>query len=839
MSKADFPAGRWRARWIWCEAPRIEALEGSPWARLAARDCVTACFRRTLSLDAVPARVPARFTADSRYVLWVNGVEVARGPVRSNGRRLHYDEVDLAPRLRRGRNAIAVLARFFGRANPWWAPVPAGLQLGAGAFLFEARLDASTLGSDASWRTLRADCFAEVAPSGIGGMPTEVFDARGLAAGWRAVDFDDAGWKPALELAANSLGFAGRHEPPSHPYGPLRPRPCALLGCEPRAGRPTGLAAMRPAAALQGDPVEQVLADQRVAGPPQPVAPLWPLRIAGGPDAAWLVAVDFGEIVSGTVTIELDAPAGTRVDAAGAEFATADGRLAPDGERAGFRYVARGDEDRYETFQPLGLRYLGLSIRAAGPALLRAVAVNERLHPRPAPRPTRSNREPFFECSDPLLNRIFSVGRRSVDLCSHDAYLDCPTREQRAWTGDFVVHQMVDFATNPDWRLALWNVELTASPRPDGMLPMAAAGDIEHFDAAFIPDWALHWIRALHNAWRYAGDRAYLARLLPVAEGVLRWFEPFAAEDGLLSDVTGWVIIDWSSVSVDGKSSVLNALWARGLLDFAELAEWLGDAGRAHWARALHARLRDAFELFWDPQREIYVDHAVADERRPEASQHAQAAPLAAALVPAGRTARVVEVMLDRTRQVHATWSRAAGDARVPAPGERGVAGPYLILGPPKPWWDVARQLVVAQPFFRYVVHDALAAAGRADLIADQCRDWEVLLARCETSWSETWYGGTVSHGWGSTPTRDLLVRTLGVEPAEPGFALARVAPRLGALAWARGAVPTPSGLLAVSVDAERIEVESPVPFVLDPGDAPPSRHPRGRHLFPPPLRNR
>ena len=821
----DAFSGRWRARWIWCEAPRIEALAGTPFERKASPQCVTACFRRSFSLDSVPASVPARFTADSRYVLWVNEAEVARGPVRCNGRRLRYDAVDLAPRFRRGANVIAVLARFFGRANPWWAPVPATLQLGAGAFLFEARLGSSTLASDAAWRALRADGYAELAAAGIGGMAAELFDARELPADWRAADFDDTSWTPALELAANSIGFAGSHEPPSHPYGPLLPRPIAPLGCTPRAVRRLRVATA-PAGKLEPDPVAQVLADQRSGGAPREVSRDWPLALAGDADAVTLVALDFGEVVSGTVLLELDAPAGTRVDAAAAERATPDGRLAPEDEHAGFRYVARGRDDRFETFQPLGLRHLGLSIRAYGPVALRALAVHERLHPRPA------GAGPFFECSDPLLNRIFAVGRRSVDLNSHDAYLDCPTREQRAWTGDFVVHQMVDFATHPDWRLALWNVELAASPRADGMLPMAAGGDIEHLDAAFIPDWALHWIRALHNAWRYAGDRDYVARLLPVAEGVLRWFEPFAG-DGLLCDVTGWVIIDWSSVSVDGKSSVLNALWARALRDFAELAEWLGDGGRARWARALYGRIRGAFDLFWDPARELYVDHVVDGERRPETSQHAQAAPLAAGLVPSERTAGLVDLMIDRARQVHATWSRAAGDARFPGPGERGVAGPYLLLGPPRPWWDVERQLVAAQPFFRYVVHDALAAAGRADLVADQCRDWEALLARCATSWSETWYGGTTSHGWGSTPTRDLLVRTLGLEPAEPGFAVARVAPRLGDLAWARGAVPTPAGLLEVRVEADRIEVESPLPFVLDRDAGAPTRHAPGHHVLP------
>lgn len=783
---------------------------------------MTACFRRNVDLDVIPAHVPARVSADSRYALFVNGAEVARGPVRANGRRLHYDLVDLAPHLRPGRNAIAALVRFFGRPNPWWAPVPASFELGAGAFLFEARLGDAWLVSDANWRTLRAEAWQALAAGGIGGMPIEVFDARGLAPDWQHADFDDSTWQPARVLASNHLGFGGRHEPPIAPYGALRPRPIALLGCVHREGAPARVA-RADAQAPQQDPVATVLGDMKSAQADDAGALRWPLTLPCDAGTPQVVTIDFGEVVSGTVTLDLEAPAGARIDVAAAEFAGADMRLDPDDERAGFRYLARGHDDRFEAFQSLGFRFLGLSVRADRPVLLRSVGVSERLHPREA--------GPFFECSDAALNRIWSVGRRSVDLNSHDAYLDCPTREQRAWTGDMVVHQMVDFATNPDWRLACWNVELCASPRPDGMLPMAAGGDFEAFDSGFIPDWALHWVRALHNLWRYTGNRERVAALMPVAEGVLRWFEPFADRDGLASDVTGWVIIDWSSVSVDGKSSVLNALWARGLRDFAEIAEWMGDTGRARWARERHARLCDAFEIFWDPERALYVDCATLTERQRPASQHAQAAPLAAGLVPQARVARLVELLLDESREVHATWSRASGDARKPRPHEHGVGGPYLVVGPPAPWWDIERGLVRAQPFFCYIVHDALAAAGCEDRIAAQCKRWEVLLERCATSWSETWYGGTVSHGWGSTPTRDLLVRTLGVGPAEPGFARARIAPRLGPLAWARGAVPTPRGLLSVAAFAERIEIESPIPFELD-CDGRVESHPPGRHVF-------
>jgi hypothetical protein len=607
----------------------------------------------------------------------------------------------------------------------------------------------------------------------------------------------------------------------------LLPRPIPQLAGAERTARVTRVAA-GPRPDDRDDPVDQVGVDRDSVstGVARSASSSEAVELPSAPEEVRLVSLDFGEVVSGTLVLDVEAPEGAQLDLAAAEFLKQDGSLDLNDQHCGLRYVARGTRDRFESFDSLGMRYAALSVRADGPVSIRSVSVNERLYPR--------SEGPYYACSDPLLERIWAIGRRSVDLCSHDAYVDCPTREQRAWTGDFVVHQMVDLVSNPDWGLARWNVELAASPRPDGMLPMAAAGDIEHWDAAFIPDWALHWIRALHNLYRYTGDRALVARLLPVAENVLRWFLPFRAEDGLLADVTSWVIIDWSSVTVDGRSSTLNALWARGLCDFAEMSEWLGDAGRLEWARAAHASLAAAFEAFWDPERGVYVDHIASGAPGRPLSQHAQAAALCAGLVPDDRVERLVEVLTDRERHVHAAWSCPRGDSRLPGPGERGVGGPYLVAGPPDPWWDVEKQVVVAQPFFRYVVHDALAAAGRADLIPEQCRDWEALLERSGSSWSETWYGGTTSHGWSSTPTRDLSTRTLGVTPAEPGFGLARIAPRLGGLDWVRGAVPTPHGLLSVEADRDRTEVESPVPFVHEPETGEATRHPPGHHRIGP-----
>ena len=123
--------------------------------------------------------------------------------------------------------------------------------------------------------------------------------------------------------------------------------------------------------------------------------------------------------------------------------------------------------------------------------------------------------------------------------------------------------------------------------------------------------------------------------------------------------------------------------------------------------------------------------------------------------------------------------------------------------------------MVAAEPFFRYVLHDGLARAGRADLIVDQVRDWAIFLEAGESTWPECWNGGTRCHGWSSTPTRDLIVHTLGIQPAAPGYAAVRVTPALGDLQWASASVPTPHGTITVTAHADgRLEIDSPVPVV-------------------------
>ncbi|MFI6903833.1 family 78 glycoside hydrolase catalytic domain [Nonomuraea sp. NPDC050394] len=772
-----FPPGRWRGQWIWSPRPTIRpAARGSLLPEAYDRRVL---FRRVFTLDEVPETAPFRVTADSRYVLYVNGTELARGPVRHGPRTLHYDTGDAAPALREGRNAVAVLARFYGHATPWWEPSPPTFTLGGGCLVAELRLGEEWLVTDETWTCHEPTAWTPAEPRHhlLSQLP-EIFDARKLDPGWTLPDHDDG------PLNDGPLRDGPLRDGPLR-VGPLRDGP--LRDGPPPDGfwRPVRVIEAR--AVVGGNPDAHPPSDPFGALHPRPIPPLTSsVRQAElGPD---LVA-DFGQVVSGTLRLAVRGRAGSTVSGAVAEVVTPAGLEIANR----FAYTLRGHDDVFEMTDPVGGRYAVLEV--TGGAEVASVEVVERLRPRPA--------GPYFACSDPELDAVFLAALRTVDLTSHDAYIDCPTREQRAWTGDSVVHQSVDLVANPDWSLARHHPALAAQPRPDGMLPMVVAGDFAAQDLPTIPDWSLHWIRSVHNLYRYTGDRSLVAGLLASAEGVLRWFLPFRGDDGLLHDVTGWVLIDWSPVQVRGTSAALNALWGRALADFAEMAEWLGDLGRAWWARDLHAALARGFEVFWDVRRGAYRDHLLSGS----VSEHTAAAAVCAGLVPASRHPAVRELLLDRA----AMFTRSPMGAR--GADRDGPISTDPVSLRPAPDWDVDQWVVGAQPFFRYVVHDALALLGAAGRIAGLCRDWTALTEA--GTFRECWDGGSYCHGWSATPARDLLVHTLGITPAEPGYTRVRVAPRLGELAWARGAVPSPHGLIEVEVHGTEIKVDAPVPVEI------------------------
>ncbi len=784
-------------------------------------------FRKRFKLKRAPGNAPARISADSRYVLFVNGVEVSRGPVRSQPRRLHYDLFDLAPYLRAGENVVAIYVKYYGTPRSHYMPAASNGTLGrSGVVVFEANVGSEWLVSDGSWRALRSTAWSEDCYDGAGsfiaaGVPAESFDARQLASDWITARFDDAAWPAARVILPMHPGASGRSQPPSDPYGAMLPSPIAARGG----------ATLRPVRAVI-DRIDSAL-DKKHNGPAaraesaalqHPVADtrepaVFPAGLQVPENGFARIVLDMGRIVSGLVQFKVSAPAGTVFDFGYFETPV----LAPSmfGAHGGNRYIARGQADAHEAFDPKGFRYVHVLVHGAvGPVTLEDLAVREHVYPWSGGAQ--------FSCNDELLNDIYQAGIRTVQLNSWDAFIDCPTREQRAWVGDAVVHQMVHLATNTDWRLAWHYLTLADSPRSDGIMPMSVAGDIESGGGTGIPDWSLHWIHGVYNLYRYGGDRAQVKAFMPSIERVLRWFLPYRGANGLLRDVVEWNLIDWSSLFSGDCSALVNAGWARGLREFAEMAGWLGERASVAWATELYAGVKASFDLFWDAGRGVYVDYAIDGVPQRPVNQIASALAIVSGLAPKPRWRSIINTITNPDRLVARSWVQPPSGSVTP---EQAAANSRrFMFGGCEADWDVERQIVIAEPFMSYVVHDAVALAGLSDRLPELCRRWGQFLTDGYDTLGENWRAGTHVHGWSGTPTKDLIFYTLGVTPAEPGYAVARIAPRLGDLTRIKGAVPTPHGLIKVAVTEKGISIDSPIPCVLDLPGRKPRKLRAGKH---------
>lgn len=179
----------WKAKWIWSgglESPRNE------WR----------CFRKSFALppEAEGRPVQLRITADSRYVLYINGVRIGRGPVRSWPFELSYDEYEIGHLLEaQADNTIAVLVTHYGVPTFQYVRGRGGLLLQA-----EAVGDGEPIllaATDVSWTTaLHAGYDARSQRISCQLPFTDHYDARNWDDRWTTERFDDTGWEHAAVI---------------------------------------------------------------------------------------------------------------------------------------------------------------------------------------------------------------------------------------------------------------------------------------------------------------------------------------------------------------------------------------------------------------------------------------------------------------------------------------------------------------------------------------------------------------------------------------------------------------------------------------------------------------
>lgn len=312
--------------------------------------------------------------------------------------------------------------------------------------------------------------------------------------------------------------------------------------------------------------------------------------------------LDFGQNLVGRLRVTLDGPAGTAVTLRHAEVLE-EGELATRPLREAYAtdtliLSGRGPLTWEPRFTLHGFRYAEVS---GWPADLTADMVTARVYH------TDMRRTGWFECSDPLVNRlhenvVWSMRGNFVDIPT-----DCPQRDERlGWTGDIQVFApTAGFLYDCAGMLDSWLTDVGLEQLPDGTIPWyvpvipgepmwtpihpgAAWGDV-----ATLTPWTLH---------QRFGDLDLLRRHYPMAKKWVDLVEGLAGPTRLWD--TGFQLGDWLDPAAPpddpaaGRTDrylVATAYFAHSARHLALSAAELGNDADAERYGALADEVAEAF----------------------------------------------------------------------------------------------------------------------------------------------------------------------------------------------------------------------------------------------------
>ncbi len=760
-------------------------------------------FRRTFTLpdDCDVSGATIQVSVDSRYKLHVNGAFMGRGIFRCNRYNWYYDEYDISSALRPGKNVVAIVATYFGEHMSWYEQFPHGgisrALLGKGFLAFSVHVPSSgtVLRSDATVRGFIASAWDQAAPRINVGLPfMEVLDGRKLPDGWFETGFDDSGteWSHAREVPVNDMW----------PNMVKRDIPPLAERFEP-AVKVINAGLVDPFFDDEAIEESKTSGDEPVDGYMQLaqspiVSPLPGLvgDIHGGKDivielqaAPVAIVVDMGREVTGFVRFEVEAPAGTVIDYAWSENLAEQRQgavpfLRGFKEKYGGRYICKDGYNAFEAFHWFGFRYMQFNFSGTpGKVAFKELGVNIYNYP--------FELAGSFSCSDVRLDKLYDACALTLRNCAHDGYEDCPSREQRQWIGDAYVEIMSNHVLFGDVALERKLIRQAGqSQRGDGLVEMCCPGDHE-IHGLLIPDYTLYWISIVYQHHWFTGDTSIIIEQLPAMLKAAWWFlGQINPATGLLEDMPYWTFIDWSANDKWGSCCVINAQLYGVLSQLISMIKIAGWDRAAEGLEKIANGIKDGInEYLWDKGRGAYIDAVVVspsgkvDKRSKKVSFHANALAILHDICPPERVNAIIENV----------FARPYGELFVQNRNPIWTTKTAPVL-------DESRHVIVAEPFFMHHVNQALAKAGRHDLMMRFIRDgWVAMLDHGATTVWETWgNGGSHCHAWSTTPAYDLATHVLGVRLASPGGSSITIEPHPAGLTWAEGTVPVKKGTIHV-----------------------------------------
>ena len=725
-------------------------------------------FRKSFELDELPGMAAIQIAADSTFALYVNGVRVPGGQFSDYPADRSYSTLDIAPYLKKGRNVIAVSVHYLGTKFHVYLPGTASLR----AVVFSGRQ--IICATDDTWKCADEPGFLSYSNRVMTFQAGFIFeyDAR-RELPWKEVDFDDSSWE-------NAGVYTSEEAPLS-----LSPRPVRQLAEE--AELPSYLAScswlsrredgeLSPAKMCFNDFVRpafrhEILDLEYMVNDPvlckQPVTfssdsnrfiKLQSLPDDGQSNGVMLI-LDLKNEECGYLHLRLTAAAGTIVDISHGEHLV-HGRVlsAKDRYNFGDRYICKeGLNDFVFPHRRMGCRYIELHFTAVtGETALNCAS----LIPTNLPLPKAAE----FSCEDGILLRLNEISRRTMKLCMHEHYEDCPWREQALWNFDARIQMLLGYYVWGNYDFAAASLELMRKSCVKGFLSLTEPGD---GSLRTIPMFSFAYIVALRDRLLFGdfwdGLKLHLVTVDEIIDNALQYKEGdlyFLPEDSRF-----WHFYEWVG-EISNMSRFPQSLWNLYLFEALGAAAFLHDAmGNSERAKLLEET----------------------------------AEKLGKAVEAAFREPELYGVELPGKNRFHYALTQCLMILHGLVPRER---MPLL-------WNSLASgELIEVSTQNQLFEMEALmncTPESRAHYAKDIYRKYKPMIDYGATTTWETANGpndmggsGSLCHAWSAIPVAYSGRYLLGVRPVEPGFGAFTVKIAPGNLTHAAGEIPTPHGRIRV-----------------------------------------
>lgn len=394
-----------------------------------------------------------------------------------------------------------------------------------------------------------------------------------------------------------------------------------------------------------------------------------------------------------------------------------------------------GGEDLVEFYDYRAFRYIEILNAPMEPE----VWVDVRHYPFP-------EGAAVLKSSNRLLEDIWRICSRGVQMGSQGGFLDCPSREKGAYLGDVVITARSQMWLTGDPRLTKKTLTdfMYSNRICPGLMAVAPCNFMQE-----IGDYSLQYPLLLWEYYRHSGDKEFLRTAAEVVfPGLFQYFAQYENATGVLAGYKDkWVVLDWPEELRDGydydlantgENTVLNAFYYGALRKAAEIQHELGGDSAPYDARA--ERIAAAFkERFADPATGLYLDAPGSKH----SSLHANAIPLAFGLTAGADPAKMLALIEEKKLS----------------------CGVYIAS-------------YVIEACFKNGASDL----GYRLLTSEDKHSWSEMLRNGATTCMEVWgpdqkWNTSWCHPWSSSPIYLLSEYVMGLSPAEPGWGKIRVAP--------------------------------------------------------------